>query len=72
MSKLTKQKVAYINSYNRGAYDRVALMIPKGQKPKLQEIAKKKGVSLNELYAIAMRDYCKKIGVDISETLDTL
>lgn len=35
------------NKYNAKAYDRVSLMLPKGQKEFVQEHAKSKGLSLN-------------------------
>lgn len=35
------------NKYNAKAYDRVSLMLPKGQKEVVQEQAKSKGMSLN-------------------------
>ena len=35
------------NKYNAKAYDRVNLVVPKGQKEQIQEYAKEHGMSLN-------------------------
>lgn len=35
------------NKYNAKAYDRVNLVVPKGQKEQIQEYAKERGMSLN-------------------------
>lgn len=35
------------NKYNRKAYDRISVMVPKGKKDIYTEIAKSKGLSLN-------------------------
>lgn len=48
------------NEYNRTKYDRVSLMLPKGEKERLQEIAKAKGLSLNGLIVNAIAEYIKK------------
>lgn len=42
-SKIT----AYKNSFNAANYDRVGLMLKKGTKQSLQDIAKEKGESIN-------------------------
>lgn len=63
---MSKQAEAYKNNFNRQNYDRLTLMLPKGQKVKLQALAKERGISLNEFYAIALKEYLDKNGIDIS------
>lgn len=38
----------YINDFMREKYDRIGLMVPKGQKEVIKEHAKSKGMSVNE------------------------
>lgn len=40
-------KIKYNNSFNKDAYDRFSLMLPKGKKEIIQEYAKRKGESIN-------------------------
>lgn len=40
-------KVKYNNDFNAKAYDRLNIVVPKGQKAVIQEHAKSKGKSLN-------------------------
>jgi predicted HicB family RNase H-like nuclease len=40
--------VKYVNDYKRQAYDRINLIVPKGDKAKLQEQAAQAGKSLNQ------------------------
>ena len=49
MFKITdKAKItAYKNSFNAAKYDRIGLMLKKGTKQSLQNIAKEKGESIN-------------------------
>ena len=42
-----KTSAASINKYAKKAYDRIVLLVPKGQKPVLQEHAKGRAESLN-------------------------
>lgn len=44
----TKNEI-YKNEYNREKYDRIGLMLPKGEKERLQTVAKDCGKSLNAL-----------------------
>lgn len=43
----TFDKVAYNNDFNAKNYDRISLMIPKGEKEKIKAFAEAKGESLN-------------------------
>lgn len=60
----TKETFAKQNEYNRGKYDRFSLMLPKGEKEKLQAIADKHGVSLNKLIYTATMLYVNKLEKD--------
>lgn len=44
----------YIQEYNKKNYDRVNLILPKGEKEKLKAIAKEKGESLNSYIVTAI------------------
>ena len=50
-------QIAYQNAYNKEKYDRITLMLPKGQKELLLEEAKKRGFS--NVTAL-MKDMIKK------------
>ena len=45
----TKKQFDLQNEYNREKYDRIGLMLPKGEKERLQTVAKECGKSLNAL-----------------------
>ena len=40
-------KIKYNNSFNKDAYDRFSLMLPKGKKEIIQKYAKRKNESIN-------------------------
>lgn len=42
-----KDAIAYNNKFNREQYDRINLVIPKGQKEAIQSAAKRRGESVN-------------------------
>ena len=44
-----KRNEAYMNNYNRENYDRITVMRKKGDREKLDQLAKDRGVSRNEL-----------------------
>lgn len=44
---MSKPTAAVKNRYNSSAYDRVSLMVPKGDKEKIREHAEAKGESIN-------------------------
>ena len=52
----TKKDFDKQNDYNRVKYDRVGLMLPKGDKERLQEIAKAQGMSLNAFIGTAVKN----------------
>ena len=42
-------QIAYQNSYNKENYDRITLMLPKGSKARLKELAEERGTTLSGL-----------------------
>lgn len=46
-NRKTVTSAAVKNKYNQKAYDRIALVVKKGQKEKIQDHAKNLGLSLN-------------------------
>ena len=40
-------KVKYKNDFNKQNYDRINLMVPKGKKDELKQMAKEAGISVN-------------------------
>lgn len=54
-------KVKYNNSFNAKAYDRLNIVVPKGQKAIIQEYAKAQGKSLNAyVVGLIMDDMSKE------------
>lgn len=53
----TKKQFDRQNTFNKENYDKVSLMLPKGQKAELQAIAKAKGQSLNAYINSAIQAY---------------
>ena len=43
----TFNQIEYQNKYNKEKYDRITIMVPKGDKERLQAYAKKLNLSLN-------------------------
>ena len=41
-------EVKYKNDFNKQKYDRINLMVPKGKKDELKQLAKEAGISVNE------------------------
>jgi len=63
-------KIKYNNEYNKAAYDRVSLMLKRGQKEVLQSVAKSKGETLNTYIRKAIEDRLKRDGVESQEEGD--
>lgn len=45
--------------YNEKAYDQIKLTVPKGEREKIKEYAESIGISVNQLYAIALERMMK-------------
>ena len=56
---------AYKNQYNSSHYDRIQLVVPKGEKDRLKRLAASRGVSLNEYI-------CRLIRSQESDMLDRM
>ena len=54
------EKIKYNNAYNKENYDRITVMVPKGEKDEWKALAKKKGLSLTEMVRLAVADYFEK------------
>jgi hypothetical protein len=54
-------ETAYKNGYNASHYDRVPLMLPKGERERVKEYAKQHGESLN---AFVLRLVRQEMGVE--------
>lgn len=54
--KEKKREIAYNNEYNRENYDRITIMMPKGTREKLKEIARERGESVNALVAALLKE----------------
>ncbi len=55
-------KIKYNNSFNKDAYDRFSLMLPKGKKEIIQEYAKQNGESINAFVNRAIDEALEKLG----------
>ncbi len=53
-------QVKYQNEYNRQKYDRITIMVPKGQKEEITQAAKAQGLSRNEFLVRIVEDALKK------------
>ena len=54
--KSKAKAIEYNNEYNREAYDRVSLMLPKGQKAIIKTHAEERGESLNGFINRAIKE----------------
>lgn len=55
--KAKEDAIKYNNQFNKEKYDRIGLMVPKGQKSELQAIAAARGMSLNALILEAIQQF---------------
>lgn len=49
--------MAYNNEYKKTNYDRVTILVPKGKKDELKDLAAERRVSVNELIITAIEKY---------------
>lgn len=49
-----KEMYAAINAFAREKYDRIGILVPKGDKERYQQMAKKRGVTMSELARYAL------------------
>lgn len=57
----TKKDFDHQNEYNKQKYDQYTLMLPKGQKQKLNQIAEKNNTSLRAIINKAIEEYINKL-----------
>lgn len=58
--KKVYEKVSYNREYNEKNYDRIGVMVPKGERERIKEAANKKGMSVNAFIVNAIRDKMEK------------
>lgn len=54
-------QIKYSNAYNRENYDKISVMVPKGEREKWKTLAKRQGISVSEMVRRAVADYAEKI-----------
>ena len=54
-------QIKYSNAYNKENYDKVQIMVPKGEKESWKALAKKQGISMSEMIRRAVADYFEKV-----------
>lgn len=54
-------QIKYNNDYNRANYDKITIMVPKGEKDDWKALAEEKGISMTELIRRAVADYSEKL-----------
>ena len=57
---MTFDPIKYANEYNRENYDKVTIMIPKGEKEQWKALAKTQGISMSEMIRRAVDEYSEK------------
>ena len=62
--KEKKDAVAYNNKFNKEAYDRINLTVPKGQKEVIQQAAQQNGESVNGFIWRLIQAELEKVGAD--------
>lgn len=58
--KKVYEKVSYNREYNEKNYDRIGVMVPKGERERIREEANKVGMSVNAFIVNAIRDKMEK------------
>ena len=56
LNNMGKTSSAVKNRYNEKAYDRIGIVVPKGQKEEIKAAADKKGVSVNRFICDAIAE----------------
>lgn len=54
------EKIKYNNQYNKANYDKITILVPKGEKDEWKAFAQKKGLSMTEMVRRAVADYFEK------------
>lgn len=53
-------QIKYGNAYNKANYDKIQIMVPKGEKENWKALAKTQGISMSEMIRRAVADYSEK------------
>lgn len=64
------EAIKYNNEFNKKAYDRINLLVPKGHKDIIKAAADKSGESVNEYIKGAIADRLGRDGYSISQPSD--
>lgn len=62
--KEVKDTYNYNNDFNKTNYDRISLMLPKGSRDVLKEVAENEGIKVNALIRRAIERELERLGVD--------
>ena len=54
------EKIKYNNQYNKENYDKITILVPRGEKDEWKAFAKQNGISLTEMIRRAVADYFEK------------
>lgn len=55
--KSSSAKILNNNKYTSTHYDRMTVLVPKGNAAEIKEYAKERGLSVNQLFNIALKEY---------------
>ena len=59
MNTIKFNQNTYINAYSKEHYDRVTILLPKGDKEKLKEVAKSNNMTVTQ-YLLMTKDFYEK------------
>lgn len=67
MSTEEKKKAAYnyVNEYAKSKYDRITILRGSGQKPKIDAIAKERGMSTTQFVNMCIDEKLKRMKIDL-------
>lgn len=54
------EKIKYNNQYNKENYDKITILVPRGEKDEWKAFAQQNGISLTEMIRRAVADYFEK------------
>lgn len=54
-------QIKYSNDYNRENYDKISVLVPKGEREQWKALAKRQGISVSEMIRRAVADYAEKL-----------
>lgn len=60
-----KEAFRYINEYQKMKYDRITILRPAGEKRKIEEVAKERGLSVTQFINMCIDEKLKRMKIDI-------